>query len=510
MSGLNWADVTDDTPVSALSANKGKKETLAAVARTGNTPIIAAAPSPPESQLTPKAEVLQTPVKNATAAPSRPPIKHAADAQQQPAAASSQDSTADQSDASTSQLASALAATNTIATSADEEAPLPIETLTGLHPNDNTAQVQITGGDDTSSIDSNNATSSIYKAASTFEDLHLTKPLLDAVYALKYTQPSKIQAQAIPIVLSAAHPNIIGQAHHGSGKTATFSLCILMRVDASRNTPQAVVVVPTRELALQVTSVIEQLAQFMPAIKVLCCVPTHSDVRTSDRGRIVQQIVVGTPGTIENRLKHRDLDARSVVMFIADEADQMVATAGHGEATMRIRRRFPVGQTQILLFSATFDRQVREFARQMAEKALEIEVKTEELSLDAIKQFYIECSSLEDKYTTLTSIYGLCEIGQSIIFVHTVATAKQLSNKMREDGYTVSLLHGRDMAPEQRDAVMTDFKKGATTVLITTNVLARGIDVLSVTLVINFDIPLDRYGKPDPETYIHRSVASER
>ena len=166
--------------------------------------------------------------------------------------------------------------------------------------------------------------------------------------------------------------------------------------------------------------------------------------------------------------------------------------------------------TQILLFSATFDSGIRAFAKTVAPAAIEIEVKTEELSLDSIKQFYVDCPSDAAKYSTLTAMYGLLEIGQSIIFVHSVATAKLLANRMRSDGYTVSLLHGKDMEPAERDRVMEDFRAQKTTVLITTNVLARGIDVLSITLVINFDIPLTRYNRPDPETYIHRIGRSGR
>ena len=165
---------------------------------------------------------------------------------------------------------------------------------------------------------------------------------------------------------------------------------------------------------------------------------------------------------------------------------------------------------QILLFSATFDPAIRAFARTVAPGAIEIEVKTEALSLDSIRQFYVDCQSDADKYSTLTSMYGLLEVGQSIIFVHSVATAKQLANRMRSDGYTVSLLHGKDMQPQERDRVMEDFRQQKTVVLITTNVLARGIDVLSITLVVNFDLPLNRYNKPDFETYIHRIGRSGR
>ena len=187
----------------------------------------------------------------------------------------------------------------------------------------------------------------------------------------------------------------------------------------------------------------------------------------------------------------------------------MCACLCRSSSSFRVFRLLP-RTVQILLFSATFDTAIRNFARVVAPNAVEIAVKTEELSLDSIKQFFINCRSDGEKYSTLTSMYGLLEIGQSIIFVHTVATAKLLANRMRGDGYTVSLLHGKDMQPAERDRVMEDFRAQKTTVLITTNVLARGIDVLSVTLVVNFDVPLNKYNKPDPETYIHRIGRSGR
>lgn len=377
---------------------------------------------------------------------------------------------------------------------AEAEEPLPLNT--GLHPNDATAEVTVQGVD-----------ASIYKSASTFEALGLSKQLLNGVYDMKFTAPSKIQAQALPIMLAPPFPNLIGQAHHGSGKTATFSLGVLSRVDATKAFTQAIVVVPTRELALQVHSVMEKLAKYTE-IKILLAVKAH-EKEDKPKGKVTEQVVVGTPGTIMARLTKREIDSRSVLMMVANEADQMIAQDGLGDQTVRIKKLLNP-KCQILLFSATFDAQVRNFAKAIASNAVEIAVKTEELSLDSIKQYWMNCANENDKYVTLTNIFGLLEIGQSIIFVHTVATAKELANRMRKDGYTVSLLHGKDMLPQERDKVMEDFRQGKTTVLITTNVLARGIDVLSVTLVVNFDVPLNKFGRPDPETYIHRIGRSGR
>jgi ATP-dependent RNA helicase DDX19/DBP5 len=407
---------------------------------------------------------------------------------------------ADAAEESISDSLSKTALTGDSASAANEskegeaEEALPINL--GLHPNDATAEVTVQGVD-----------LSIYKSASTFEQLGLSNQLLNGVYDMKFTAPSKIQAQALPIILTSPYPNLIGQAHHGSGKTATFSLGVLSRVDPTKQVAQAIVVVPTRELAIQVHSVMERLAKYTE-IKLLSAVKAH-EKDEKVKGKVSEQVVVGTPGTIMNKIKYREIDSKSIMMMVADEADQMIAQDQLGDQTIRIKRALNP-KCQILLFSATFDAQVRQFAKAIASDAIEIAVKTEELSLDSIKQFWMNCANENEKYVTLTNIFGLLEIGQSIIFVHTVATAKELANRMRKDGYTVSLLHGKDMAPQERDKVMEDFRQGKTTVLISTNVLARGIDVLSVTLVVNFDVPLNKFGRPDPETYIHRIGRSGR
>lgn len=362
----------------------------------------------------------------------------------------------------------------------------------GLHPDDAKAEIVLKGVDQ-----------SMYKAAKTFEDLGLSQALLDGVYGMKFSAPSRIQAEALPIVLAPNRPNLIGQAHHGSGKTAAYSLSMLCRVDENKEFPQAVCVCPVRELARQVADVCQTLGKFTK-IKVFEAIPGSS------KTVITAQVVVGTPGTLIAKTRGKELNMKRVQIFVADEADQMIDKQGHGENTMKLRKMLGK-ECQILLFSATFSDRVRTFAVSVAPKAVEITVKREDLSLDGIKQFYVDCKTAEGKYGVLKDFFGLdLKIGQTIIFVHTVATAKSLTNKMRADGFTVSVLHGKDMEPKQRDKVMDDFRSGATTVLITTNVLSRGIDVLQVTLVINFDIPLTRNNQPDPETYIHRIGRSGR
>lgn len=176
--------------------------------------------------------------------------------------------------------------------------------------------------------------------------------------------------------------------------------------------------------------------------------------------------------------------------------------------TIKIQQRL-TRVSQTLLFSATFLKEVRNFALKVASKPFKITVKTKELTLDGIKQCMVVCNSRIHKYETLVNIYLLFNIGQCIIFANSIQTAKSLSQQMKKDGYTVGLLFGRGMRPRDRDDTMEDFRKARITVLITTNVLARGIDVTQVNLVVNYDVPMEgRPGseeyRPDSQTYIHR------
>lgn len=371
----------------------------------------------------------------------------------------------------------------------EEEADVPVK-IPGLHPADQDAEVEFVGN------------SSIYRDSKSFAELNLSQGLLNGVIDMKFAQPSKIQAQALPVILSSDSPNLIAQAHHGSGKTAAFSLGMLSRVDPSKPFCQAICVCPVRELARQVCDVLRKLGKFT-AINVALAIPG------TDKTRITAQIVVGTAGTLLNKFKVREIDPRNVIMFVADEADTMIDQQGLGEQTIKLKNQLP-RRCQILLFSATFPDKLKKFADVFAPNAQKIIVKHSELSLDGVQQFFMDCKRESMKYDVLTALYGILNIGQSIIFVHTVKTAKELTMRMRENGYTVSLLHGKDMPPEERDRVMDDFMKGTTAVLITTNVLARGIDVLQVTLVINYDIPTTLGNRPDPETYIHRIGRSGR
>ncbi|KAK9493244.1 P-loop containing nucleoside triphosphate hydrolase protein [Lipomyces doorenjongii] len=332
----------------------------------------------------------------------------------------------------------------------------------------------------------------------TFEELGLKEELLKGLYAMKFQKPSKIQERALPLLLNDPPKNMIGQSQSGTGKTAAFVLTMLSRVDETVPETQALCLSPSRELARQIMSVVRQMGQFT-GVSTAFAIPGER----GERGRTVTaNIVVGTPGTVLDMIFRRQLKTDKLKVFVLDEADNMIEGQGHGEQCIRIRNTLPE-MTQLVLFSATFPDEVSEYARSVIPDANEIRLRTEELNVEAIKQLYMDCDSEEHKYEVLVGLYHLLTVGSSIIFVRTRATADEIQRRMTEDGHKVSVLHGAFEGFE-RDRIIDDFRAGRSKVLITTNVLARGIDVASISMVINYDIPTNEVGEPDPQTYLHR------
>ncbi|KAJ1729802.1 RNA helicase required for poly(A+) mRNA export [Coemansia biformis] len=329
-----------------------------------------------------------------------------------------------------------------------------------------------------------------------FDELGLHENLLKGVYEMKFTKPSKIQERALPLLLASPPRNMIGQSQSGTGKTAAFVLTMLSRVDYEVNEPQAVCLAPSRELARQIMEVVEQMGKYTPMKAV------YAIKDSNHKGPIDAHIVIGTPGTLNDIIRKRQLALKAIKLFVLDEADNMLDKAGLGDQTLRIKKLLP-RDCQMVLFSATFPDVVREFAQRVAPQANEIRLKATELTVDGIKQFYMDCNSVQHKFEVLSELYSLMTVGQSIIFVRRRDTAERIAGRLNADGHAVVFLHGA-MDSQERDSVMDKFRAGDIKVLITTNVIARGIDIQQVNLVINYDIPLTGEGIPDPETYLHR------
>uniref|UniRef100_A0A4W5RME8 RNA helicase n=1 Tax=Hucho hucho TaxID=62062 RepID=A0A4W5RME8_9TELE len=334
----------------------------------------------------------------------------------------------------------------------------------------------------------------------TFEELRLKDELLRGVYDMGFNRPSKIQENALPMMLAEPPQNLIAQSQSGTGKTAAFALAMLSHVDPANKWTQCLCIAPTYELALQTGKVIEQMGKFYPEVKLAYAIRGNK----LDRGtKLQEQIVIGTPGTVLDWCsKLKIIDPKKISIFVLDEADVMIATQGHQDQSIRIQRMLP-NECQMLLFSATFEDSVWKFAERVVPDPNIIKLKREEETLDTIKQYYVLCNDKDEKFTALCNIYGAITIAQAMIFCHTRRTAGWLSAELTKEGHVVALLSG-EMTVEQRAAIIERFREGKEKVLVTTNVCSRGIDVEQVSVVINFDLPMDKDGNADNETYLHR------
>ncbi|CAM8962358.1 unnamed protein product [Rhodiola kirilowii] len=349
-----------------------------------------------------------------------------------------------------------------------------------------------------------------YTSAKTFEDLHLSPELLKGLYAeMSFQKPSKIQAVSLPMILNPPYKDLIAQAHNGSGKTTCFVLGMLSRVDPNQKSPQALCVCPTRELAIQNIEVLQKMGKYT-GITSECAVPKDSASRVpaSKRPVVMSQVVIGTPGTITSLISTKKLSINYLRILVFDEADHMLAEDGFKDDSLRIMKAIERSNNrcQVLLFSATFNEVVKNFVSKVVKDHNQLFVKKEELSLDAVKQYKVNCRDEQSKIMVIKDkIFELGQkCGQTIIFVRTRTSARLLHTELVEHGYGVTSIHGAfDQAG--RDEIVKEFKGGLTQVLIATDLLARGFDQSQVNVVINFDLPTKyETGEPDFEVYLHR------
>lgn len=336
------------------------------------------------------------------------------------------------------------------------------------------------------------------KVVSTFDEMGLKEPLLRGIYGFGFEKPSAIQQRAIGQVIKGR--DVIAQAQSGTGKTATFSISALQRIDTTSKEPQALILSPTRELASQIQKVVYSLGSFMNVKCHVCIGGTNigEDTRKLEAGA---QIVSGTPGRVFDMIRRRSLRTRSIKMLILDEADEMLSR-GFKEQIYDVYRHLPPA-TQVVLVSATLPHEVLEMTTKFMNDPIRILVKRDELTLEGIKQFFVAVEKEEWKFETLCDLYDTLTITQAVIFCNTRRKVDWLTEKMRKVNFTVVAMHGA-MEQSERDEIMTQFRAGDARVLITTDIWARGIDVSQVSLVINYDLPNDR------ELYLHRIGRSGR
>jgi translation initiation factor 4A len=334
-----------------------------------------------------------------------------------------------------------------------------------------------------------------------FDDMELKEELLRGIYAYGFEKPSKIQQRAIlPITTSQPPADVIGQAQSGTGKTATFTIALLQRIDTSKNELQGLILAPTRELAQQIHKVVLALGEYLK-VKVHACIGGTNVKEDEAILREGVHIVVGTPGRVYHMIAEEFLRTNTVKMLVIDEADEMLSR-GFKEQIYAIFKCLPEDM-QVCLFSATMPPEVLDITQKFMRDPIRILVKKEELTLEGIRQFYVAVEREDWKLETLCDLYKTLTIAQCVIFCNSKQKVEWLAKEMNQRNFTVSSMHG-DMKPEDRELIMKEFRSGSSRVLITTDLLARGIDVHHVSLVINYDLPRHK------ENYLHRIGRSGR
>jgi len=325
-----------------------------------------------------------------------------------------------------------------------------------------------------------------------FDDMNLTEKLLRGIYAYGFEKPSAIQQRAIMPCIKGH--DVIAQAQSGTGKTATFSIAILQQIDIGLRETQALVLAPTRELAQQIQKVVLALGDYMKAACHACIGGTNvrEDIAALSNGA---HVVVGTPGRVFDMINRRALNTRHIRQFVLDEADEMLSR-GFKDQIYDVFKTLN-DDIQVILLSATMPSDVLEVTTRFMRSPIKILVRKEELTLEGIRQFYVDVEREDWKLDTLCDLYETLTITQAVIFCNTRRKVDWLTEKMHTRDFTVSAMHG-DMDQKERDIIMREFRTGSSRVLITTDLLARGIDVQQVSLVINYDLPTNR------ENYIHR------
>lgn len=331
-----------------------------------------------------------------------------------------------------------------------------------------------------------------------FEDLALKKDLLRGVFGYGFVKPSAIQQKAIkPITLKK---DIIAQAQSGSGKTATFVIGMLQNIDHDDLKTQALIIAPTRELAIQIAEVVKSLGTYLQISLHLC---TGGTLVTEDKKKLKEgvHVVVGTPGRIRDMMNRQILNPTYLKMLVIDEADEMLGL-GFLDQINEIIKMIPP-DCQIALFSATIPPEIIKLTENIMNDPAKILVRKENLTLEGIKQYFLSCSNDNNKFDNLYEIFANIDVNQCIIYVNTKDKAERLAAQMQEKDFVVSCIHG-SMPQEKRNEVMKEFRDGASRILVSTDLLARGIDVHQVGLVINFELPSKK------ENYIHRIGRSGR
>jgi len=325
-----------------------------------------------------------------------------------------------------------------------------------------------------------------------FEELSLSANIKKALRDCKYVEATDIQAQAIPVILDGR--DVIGQSKTGTGKTASYSLPMLDKVDSKSRDVQAIVLCPTRELAIQITEEIRKFNKYQEGIR---CVTIYGGQSIETQIKALKggvQIIIGTPGRVMDHMRRKTLKLNNVKMVVLDEADEML-NMGFEEDIEVILKDVPKDR-QTLLFSATMNKRILGITKKYLKEPKNIKIKAEELTVNNIEQTSISIKSgmKDEAVTRLIDTYAP---KKAIVFCNTKRKVDDLIGNLKSKGYRAESLHG-DIQQNQRDRIMRRLKQGEFQILVATDVAARGIDVDELELVINYDVPQEE------EYYVHR------
>jgi len=337
------------------------------------------------------------------------------------------------------------------------------------------------------------------EAVNNWDELNLKENLLRGIYAYGFEDPSPIQKKAIRPILDGK--DVIAQAQSGTGKTGAFTVSAIQSIDENVKDVQCLIMAPTRELATQIHSVLINIGTFVENLNAKLFVGGRAMENDIKELHEKPQIVVGTPGRIHDLIRRKKINTKTIKLLILDEADEMLSS-GFKEQIYNIFQ-FLGTNIQICLFSATLPNEIQSLTEKFLREPIKILVKTEQVTLEGIRQFYVAIENDNQKYDTLKDLFEQISVSQCIIYCNSIKRVTDLCEALQKDNFPVGCIHS-GMEKEDRQKSYDDFIKGGSRVLISSNLTARGIDVQQVSTVINFDVPNDIH------TYIHRIGRSGR
>ena len=349
-------------------------------------------------------------------------------------------------------------------------------------------------------ITQNHGNTREYADITEWDQLDISPDILRGIYGYGLERPSPIQSKAISPILSGV--DVIAQAQSGTGKTATFVISTLSKIDTSLKEEQIIIIAPTRELATQIETVIGHIGAYMENLRTRVVVGgTSIKQEVQEYNSKIPQMIVGCPGRILDLMHRNVINTTHLRAIVLDEADELLTEEFRPQIQSIIESLNP--STQIILFSATLPTNTKELTKIFMRTPVEIFVKQEMLTLEGIQQYYVCINNDNEKYEVLTDLYSTINMSQCIIYCNSITRVTNLYTRLTADGFTVSKICG-NMEKVDRERAMKDFRMGSSRILISSNITSRGIEIQQVGVVINYDIP------NDVSNYLHRIGRSGR